>query len=82
VPFPAAVDDHQTVNAAYLVEHGAALLIADRDLTPQNLAQALTKLGTDRVSLLEMAIRARELAQPHATQDLAQACQRYLEVPA
>jgi UDP-N-acetylglucosamine--N-acetylmuramyl-(pentapeptide) pyrophosphoryl-undecaprenol N-acetylglucosamine transferase len=82
VPFPAAVDDHQTVNAAYLVDHGAALLIADRDLTPQRLADVLKKMGTDRVPLLEMAIRARELAQPRAAQDLAQACMRYTEVPA
>ncbi|MGC1457840.1 MAG: undecaprenyldiphospho-muramoylpentapeptide beta-N-acetylglucosaminyltransferase [Steroidobacteraceae bacterium] len=82
VPYPAAVDDHQTANAAYLVDHGAALLIADRDLTPQRLAEALKKLCTDRVPLLEMAIRARELAQPRAAQDLAQACMRYTEVPA
>jgi UDP-N-acetylglucosamine--N-acetylmuramyl-(pentapeptide) pyrophosphoryl-undecaprenol N-acetylglucosamine transferase len=77
VPFPAAVDDHQTVNAAYLVDNGAALLIADRDLTPQRLCATLQKLGTDRVQLLEMAISARELAQPHAAEDLAQACLRY-----
>jgi UDP-N-acetylglucosamine--N-acetylmuramyl-(pentapeptide) pyrophosphoryl-undecaprenol N-acetylglucosamine transferase len=77
VPFPAAVDDHQTVNAAYLVDHGAALLIPDRDLTPQRLCETLQKLCTDRVRLLEMAIRARDLAQPRAAQDLAQACMRY-----
>jgi UDP-N-acetylglucosamine--N-acetylmuramyl-(pentapeptide) pyrophosphoryl-undecaprenol N-acetylglucosamine transferase len=77
VPFPAAVDDHQTVNAAYLVDNGAALLIADRDLTPQRLCATLQKLCTDRVQLLEMAIRARDLAQPHAAEDLAQACLRY-----
>jgi UDP-N-acetylglucosamine--N-acetylmuramyl-(pentapeptide) pyrophosphoryl-undecaprenol N-acetylglucosamine transferase len=82
VPFPAAVDDHQTVNAAYLVDREAALLIADRDLTPQRLAEALKKLANDRVPLLEMAIKARELAQPRAAQDLAQACMRYTEVPA
>jgi UDP-N-acetylglucosamine--N-acetylmuramyl-(pentapeptide) pyrophosphoryl-undecaprenol N-acetylglucosamine transferase len=77
VPFPAAVDDHQTANAAYLVENGAALLIADRDLTPQRLCATLQKLCTDRVQLLEMAIRARDLAQPRAAEDLAQACLRY-----
>jgi UDP-N-acetylglucosamine--N-acetylmuramyl-(pentapeptide) pyrophosphoryl-undecaprenol N-acetylglucosamine transferase len=77
VPFPAAVDDHQTANAAYLVDNGAALLIPDRDLTPQRLCAALQKLCTDRVQLLEMAIRARDLAQPHAAEDLAQACLRY-----
>jgi len=79
VPFPAAVDDHQTVNAAYLVDHGAALLIADRDLTPQRLCEALRKLCADRVPLLEMALKARELAQPRAAEDLAQACLRYAE---
>ena len=77
VPFPAAVDDHQTVNARYLVDQGAALLIADRDLTPQRLCETLQKLCTDRVQLLEMAIRARELAQPRAAQELADACLRY-----
>jgi UDP-N-acetylglucosamine--N-acetylmuramyl-(pentapeptide) pyrophosphoryl-undecaprenol N-acetylglucosamine transferase len=79
VPFPAAVDDHQTVNAAYLVDRGAALLIADRDLTPQRLGESLRKLCTDRVPLLEMAMKARDLAQPRAAQDLAQACLRYAE---
>ncbi|HEY4340091.1 MAG TPA: undecaprenyldiphospho-muramoylpentapeptide beta-N-acetylglucosaminyltransferase [Steroidobacteraceae bacterium] len=79
VPFPAAVDDHQTVNAAYLVDHGAALLIADRDLTPQRLCASLRTLCADRVPLLEMALKARELAQPRAAQDLAQACLRYAE---
>ncbi len=79
VPFPAAVDDHQTVNAAYLVDRGAALLIADRDLTPQRLCETLRKLCADRVPLLEMALKARELAQPRAAQDLAQACLRYAE---
>jgi UDP-N-acetylglucosamine--N-acetylmuramyl-(pentapeptide) pyrophosphoryl-undecaprenol N-acetylglucosamine transferase len=79
VPFPAAVDDHQTVNAAYLVDHGAALLIADRDLTPQRLCESLRKLCADRVPLLEMAIKARDLAQPRAAEDLAQACLRYAQ---
>ena len=79
VPFPAAVDDHQTVNARYLVDRDAALLIADRDLTPQRLCEALQMLCKDRVPLLEMAIRARELAQPRAAQELAEACLSYTE---
>src|SRR5262249_46144967 len=44
VPFPAAVDDHQTHNAQYLVKEGAAVLIADRDLTAERLADELQKL--------------------------------------
>jgi UDP-N-acetylglucosamine--N-acetylmuramyl-(pentapeptide) pyrophosphoryl-undecaprenol N-acetylglucosamine transferase len=79
VPFPAAVDDHQTVNAAYLVDHGAAQLIADRDLTPQRLCESLRQLCADRVPLLEMAMKARDLAQPRAAESLAQVCLRYAE---
>ncbi len=74
VPFPAAVDDHQTANARYLVNAGAAVLIADRDLTPERLAAELTRLCADRAGLLAMAERARALAQPRATQALTEAC--------
>jgi UDP-N-acetylglucosamine--N-acetylmuramyl-(pentapeptide) pyrophosphoryl-undecaprenol N-acetylglucosamine transferase len=41
VPFPHAVDDHQTANGKFLADHGAALLIQQRDLTPQKLAQMI-----------------------------------------
>ena len=74
VPFPAAVDDHQTANARYLVNAGAAVLIADRDLTAERLAEELSRLCADRAGLLAMAERARALAQPGATQALADAC--------
>jgi UDP-N-acetylglucosamine--N-acetylmuramyl-(pentapeptide) pyrophosphoryl-undecaprenol N-acetylglucosamine transferase len=74
VPFPAAVDDHQTHNARYLVSEGAAVLIADRDLTTERLAQELQVLCAGRGKLLAMAERARLLARPHATEELADAC--------
>ncbi len=75
VPFPAAVDDHQTHNAQYLVGEGAALLIADRSLTAERLADELKRLCTGgRGELLVMAERARRLARPHATQELTAAC--------
>jgi UDP-N-acetylglucosamine--N-acetylmuramyl-(pentapeptide) pyrophosphoryl-undecaprenol N-acetylglucosamine transferase len=77
VPFPAAVDDHQTANARYLVSAGAAVLIADRELTPARLAAELRRLGADRAALLAMAERARALARPHAAEALAEACTRY-----
>jgi UDP-N-acetylglucosamine--N-acetylmuramyl-(pentapeptide) pyrophosphoryl-undecaprenol N-acetylglucosamine transferase len=73
VPFPAAVDDHQSSNARYLTEVGAALLIADRDLTPQRLAEEIGRLEGDRARLLEMARRARERAMPDAADALARA---------
>jgi len=72
VPYPFAVDDHQTANARYLVERGAALLVRQRDLTPERLAELLR--GLARESLLEMAERAREAAKPDATAAVARAC--------
>ncbi len=74
VPFPAAVDDHQTYNARYLVSEGAAVLIADRELTADRLAQELERLCAGRGKLLAMAERARLLAKPHAAEELAAAC--------
>lgn len=72
VPFPHAVDDHQTANAKYLVDAGAAQCIAQSELTPTRLAAYLS--GLNRTLLLQMAQRARGLGQPNATRDVAQAC--------
>jgi UDP-N-acetylglucosamine--N-acetylmuramyl-(pentapeptide) pyrophosphoryl-undecaprenol N-acetylglucosamine transferase len=66
VPLPSAVDDHQTANAKYLSEGGAAVLCPQAQMTPESLAQLLRPL-LDRSVLLEMAIRARAGAQPDAT---------------
>ncbi|MDB6092341.1 MAG: undecaprenyldiphospho-muramoylpentapeptide beta-N-acetylglucosaminyltransferase [Gammaproteobacteria bacterium] len=74
VPFPAAVDDHQTHNAQYLVREGAAVLIADRALTAERLATELQHLCAGRGKLLAMAERARLLAKPNATAELAASC--------
>jgi UDP-N-acetylglucosamine--N-acetylmuramyl-(pentapeptide) pyrophosphoryl-undecaprenol N-acetylglucosamine transferase len=78
VPFPAATDDHQTRNAAFLVNEGAAVVIADRDLSAARLAKELTQLCAGRGRLLAMASRARLLAKPHATEALADACEQLL----
>jgi UDP-N-acetylglucosamine--N-acetylmuramyl-(pentapeptide) pyrophosphoryl-undecaprenol N-acetylglucosamine transferase len=82
VPFPAAVDDHQTHNAQYLVREGAALLIADRALTPERLADELKQLCAGRGKLLAMAERARQLAKPHATEELTASCLQLAGRPA
>ena len=75
VPFPAAVDDHQTANARWLVREGAALLVPDRELSAERLARELPELARGgRERLLAMAARARALARPRATEDLADAC--------
>ena len=66
VPFPFAVDDHQTTNARFLSDSGAAVTMSQSELTAQRLAQWLD--GQTRESLLVMAQKARELARPEATQ--------------
>jgi UDP-N-acetylglucosamine--N-acetylmuramyl-(pentapeptide) pyrophosphoryl-undecaprenol N-acetylglucosamine transferase len=74
VPFPGSVDDHQAYNAQYLVRAGAAVLIADRELTAERLAEELQRLCAGRGKLLGMAERARLLAKPHAADELAASC--------
>lgn len=73
VPFPHAVDDHQTSNAKFLSEQGAAILLPQSELTPDRLAGILRELTRER--LLEMAAQARLLAKPEATKRLADVCE-------
>lgn len=72
VPFPYAVDDHQTTNAAFLADNGAALVVQQRDLSAEKLADWLRSQTRD--SLAEMAERSRSLAKPDATEQVAQIC--------
>ena len=74
VPYPASVDDHQAYNAQYLVRAGAAVLIADRELTAERLAAELERLAAGRGQLLAMAEQARRLARPRAADELAASC--------
>ncbi|CAM5359034.1 UDP-N-acetylglucosamine--N-acetylmuramyl-(pentapeptide) pyrophosphoryl-undecaprenol N-acetylglucosamine transferase OS=Rhodanobacter lindaniclasticus OX=75310 GN=murG PE=3 SV=1 [Rhodanobacter lindaniclasticus] len=74
VPFPHAVDDHQTRNAEALVAVGAADILQENELDIQTLAQRLTALLGDRPHLLAMADAARTLAKPDAAQTIARAC--------
>ena len=73
VPFAAAVDDHQTRNAEYLVSRGAALRIAEKELGAQRLADILRELLDDRPRLLRMAQAARAAAWPQAETKIADA---------
>jgi UDP-N-acetylglucosamine--N-acetylmuramyl-(pentapeptide) pyrophosphoryl-undecaprenol N-acetylglucosamine transferase len=72
IPFPFAVDDHQTHNARFLSEHGAAVLLPQKELSAEGLAQLLR--GLSREKLLAMAQAARSLAKPDATRQVAQVC--------
>jgi UDP-N-acetylglucosamine--N-acetylmuramyl-(pentapeptide) pyrophosphoryl-undecaprenol N-acetylglucosamine transferase len=66
VPFPHAVDDHQTTNARFLSERGAALLVPQQELSPASLADTLASLT--RAQLADMAAKAREQARPEAAE--------------
>ncbi len=74
VPFPFAVDDHQTANAGYLVAAGAAEIMQQEQLDPTVLARRLSLLLADRSRLLEMANKARSLARPGAGHRLTEIC--------
>ena len=77
VPFPFAVDDHQTANARYLADQQAALLVQQADLDAARLAALLA--GLTRAACLAMAERARACARPDAARQVAEACLEYAE---
>jgi UDP-N-acetylglucosamine--N-acetylmuramyl-(pentapeptide) pyrophosphoryl-undecaprenol N-acetylglucosamine transferase len=74
VPYPHAADDHQTGNARYLADAGAALLMPQASLTAERLTEALTRFIGRRDTLLAMARRARALARPEAARHVARLC--------
>ena len=73
VPYPYAVDDHQTTNARFLTDAGAGWLQPESELTPQGLAQWLA--GLNRTVLLRHAQEAYAQRQVAAVQTLVQACE-------
>ena len=73
VPFPSAVDDHQTSNARFLVEQGAGWQIAQSELTPQILANMLQ--NTERVALLNIGLQAKTMQKIEATAHIVAACE-------
>lgn len=74
VPFPHAVDDHQTHNATYLVNAGAAILLPQAELDAESLSSLLVELTAERGRLLSMAKAARALARPDAAERVGRAC--------
>lgn len=74
VPYPYAVDDHQTANAHYLTSVGAAILIQQDQLIPKLKESLAELLHAGRTRLIEMATAARKLSTPNATRDVAEIC--------
>jgi UDP-N-acetylglucosamine--N-acetylmuramyl-(pentapeptide) pyrophosphoryl-undecaprenol N-acetylglucosamine transferase len=73
VPFPAAVDDHQTTNARFLVDAGGGWLVQQRDLTPEWLAQLLRTVH--RGELIQRALAAKSKQKTQATKEVVAACE-------
>jgi UDP-N-acetylglucosamine--N-acetylmuramyl-(pentapeptide) pyrophosphoryl-undecaprenol N-acetylglucosamine transferase len=73
VPFPSAVDDHQTRNARFLVDQGAGWLVPQGQLTPASLAAQLKSL--DRTGLLQKAEAAKQMQKLEATPSIVAACE-------
>ena len=73
VPFPHAVDDHQSANARFLVDAGGGWLVPQRDLTPQGLAELLSKM--QRSALVQCALEAKKMQKTQAAREVALACE-------
>ncbi len=74
IPYPYAVDDHQTANAEYLAGKGAALIRQQSELNSEWLADTIGRLTRQRDTLVNMAMAARQLAKPEAANQVADRC--------
>jgi UDP-N-acetylglucosamine--N-acetylmuramyl-(pentapeptide) pyrophosphoryl-undecaprenol N-acetylglucosamine transferase len=73
VPYPQAVDDHQTRNARFLADQGAAWLLPQSELTPQALAELLQK--SERTTLVLRGLKAKLMQKLGATEAIVAACE-------
>jgi UDP-N-acetylglucosamine--N-acetylmuramyl-(pentapeptide) pyrophosphoryl-undecaprenol N-acetylglucosamine transferase len=71
VPYPHASADHQSANARWMADAGAAVVIADGELDARRLAEEVAGLLADKTRLAEMARASKELARPDAAKDIA-----------
>ena len=72
VPYPHASADHQSANARWMADAGAAVVIADGDLNARRLGEEVAGLLADRVRLAEMASASKGLARPDAAKEIAE----------
>ena len=80
VPFPHAVDDHQTYNAKFLVDAGAAVLIQQTDMSPERLAEIFKSLCKDRTEVLAMSNAAYAQRQTDSVEQVINACYEVVNV--
>ena len=74
VPYPHAVDDHQTANAQYLEKAGAAIVRQQRELSSEWLSDTIRQMTQQRDTLIKMATAARSMAKPEAAKEVADCC--------
>ena len=74
IPFPFAVDEHQVKNAEYLVNNDAAILVEESELSTKKLKQILLDFFNTPELIIEMAIKARKLSKPNASNNVAKLC--------
>jgi UDP-N-acetylglucosamine--N-acetylmuramyl-(pentapeptide) pyrophosphoryl-undecaprenol N-acetylglucosamine transferase len=79
IPLPTAAADHQTHNARALAEAGAAVMLSERELTPEQLWRELLRVTNDAATRNRMAAAARERARPHAARDISRRLAELLE---
>ena len=77
VPYPHAAHDHQVVNAANLVDRGAAAMIPDRELNGERLAKEIAHWLSDRQALSRMSANARTFARPDAAERIVRSLERW-----
>lgn len=80
VPFPFAIDDHQTTNGEWLVNAQAALMMQQQDITAQKLADHITNLANNPQQRLAMANKARSLAKNGAAERVSEVCMEVANV--
>ena len=80
IPYPYAIDDHQSVNADYLVQAGAATKVDQAEFDIDKAREVLQTLLSDRAQLLTKAINARSFATPAATRTIVDVCREYAYV--
>lgn len=80
IPYPYAVDDHQSANARYLSEQNLAILIQESEMTETSLLQAIEELSKSSEYLNELTVKIRKMGKPKATQMVAEKCLEVMDV--
>ncbi|MEK6590188.1 MAG: undecaprenyldiphospho-muramoylpentapeptide beta-N-acetylglucosaminyltransferase [Nitrospinota bacterium] len=76
IPFPFAVNNHQTMNAIVLKEHGASEVIIEKDLNGEILAETILSLIRDRARLLKLGMESKKMGRPYAASEIVEHCYR------